>query len=465
MKKHLFFLLTVLIPACLFAQNIHPVVQEQLDLEEIEFLSDELVSETVDEETTVEYSYKGETRDGSVDTIYCYKWNRVEEIWVNHSRSIKVFDENERILERTFQVWTDEGNWKNGMMETFVYNDSGKLVEKTIQVWHRVNEEWINHFRKQFFYNDLTQLSGVLMQHWNRELTDWMNRHHRMFAYGENDLLIADTTKKWFRDAEVWIGVKLNKYVHNDAGKLKMKILLKKRHHHNGPWHHFARELFHYDDNDILTGIKTEIWDNLFDIWVSHHRIVLQYNDEGKLHAKSHQFWFRLINIWVNKNRVLIGYNDEGLVAHRIKQSWNHHQSLWMNRAIEHFQYDGDGSIVEKLLQLWNRQLNDWMNFKKWVIEIQYKSGPADLPDISENGVDVIYQNPYPAYAPITVVGLGNKQAVLDIYDLSGKRVTTIQCKDQSSVTISSDLKQGIYIICLHDNKKILFNDKIVIMN
>ena len=463
MKKLVLFISSVLVATGLSAQDIHPIVQERLSLEEVEFTADEEVEDK--EEITVEYMYHGETRDGSTDTIYCYRWDRQNEAWVNHSRSVKVFDENEKILEHTFQFWGDDATWKNGIHEVYYYNDAGKLSEKISQIWHIRLQEWVNHFRKQISYNDFLKPIEINMQHWKPDFNNWVNRHQKVMAYNDAQVLVADTVKTWLRDIEIWSSVILNKYFYSDAGEVTAKVLLKKRPHPLAQWHKIKRNLFNYNDFGLLTGVKTEVWNNLFDVWINKYRVMLHYNDAGQLINKTHQFWYQPINIWMNSKKEMIGYNDAGLKDHVVYQKWNRLNSVWLNRSSIHFEYDDGGSIIEKLLQVWAVDADMWVNFRKWVVTIQYKNAAADLTQPGEKyDVRLIYQNPYLFGSTISVSGLSDRQAVLDVFDLNGKMVSTSICNDQSSVRINSNLKPGIYILNLHTNGEVLFNGKMIIL-
>jgi hypothetical protein len=470
MKKYLFLTAFSFVALIIAAQEINPddfppLVRDQLIEEEFLFINDESL-EDQSNESTVTYTYKGAARNGSSDTVYCFIWDRVNEDWMNYHRTIKLFDESEQLTEQIFQFWSKENTWLNGTRYVLAYNGNGMQIQKDVQVWHPKVNDWVNFSRNITSYNEQGQVSAVVMQKFVIDLNDWKNRHQILFTYDEATVITADTFQIWNRMNQSWMNEKMHKFFFDSTGSLVHKVTLRKRHEPATPWIRFYRESFEYGDDSKIILKKFERWNNEFQQWVNEKRTLFAYTAEGKIDSRVHQKWHRW-QIWENGRKESFFYNDAGLLGEHLFQEWNIKNSIWVNHSHDLLTYDGSGTLTEKLLQRWDRPAIDWKNFKKWVISLQYKSGQmaSSQDGNDEDAVSLSFKNPYTYNSPVYIKGLPQGSSSLKVVNLQGSVVFESIVSCDGPVYLDRVMENGLYLIVVQNGKKILNQEKLLILN
>lgn len=448
--------------------DLDPLVQEKLIEEDIPFQIDPPICDQPDDKS-VAYVYKGKARDDASDTIYCFLWDRLQENWVNFNRTIKVFDQDEHLIEQVFQFWARDNSWKNGTRNLLEYTETGHVSQRMVQVWYHPTGEWVDFYRTQYLYAEDGLIAGILQQHFNRGSGEWKNRSYRIFTYGEGAVLLADTIQKFHSFRQEWINVILHRYFYNDNAQLVSKVALKKRPAPGAPWIRDHRHLFAYNDSGQKEMITLEQWNDFLGQWLQGERTLFAYNQLDKMEQSTHQHWLRLTRSWMNIHRTMMTYNDLGLISEQHFQKWNMYHSIWVNGSLSTFTRDDTGTLNEKLMQIWHRPTESWMNFKRWIVSMDYKATQAayalGLPAEKGSAITVSYPNPYVCHAPITITGLDDQQASLVLMDLNGRKVVEYGISGDQQIRLQGPFEQGVYLICILKGSEMLFRNKILIMD
>ncbi len=469
MKKLFLLLFTGMLFGSLSAQEVNYdelslYIKGELNKENLEF-NDEQSQESF-QENTIEYYYKGKRRNAAVDTIYCYRWNVPEEEWENHHRSIKAFDNNDNLIEQTIQVWASDSLWINGLHYLYEYNSIGKRANKTVQVWNRHSNSWQNYFHKEFTYNSQGYLIEILNQKWCYQASEWANKYRKLLVYNNLNKLSVDTCQVWKPFHQKWCNSKLDLYKYNNTNSLHAKITKRRRLFPYAPWIKFSRVTFLYNSNNLMAFNKYQRWNPKKNKWINKKRNLFTYNNNAQLIGRLNQIWIPRINIWINNNRIGCSYNDSGYISERIYQKWDKRNSLWKNALLANFDYDNSGNLIEKLVQRWNPTAQSWINYLKFIVKIQYKSSPSDISEITNNNenIKLIFQNPYTNNSPIVVYGLKQGVYYTKVYDLNGKQIINMQCRDGETISFNKNLRPGIYIIYIQDDESIIYKKKMIVL-
>jgi hypothetical protein len=135
--------------------------------------------------------------------------------------------------------------------------------------------------------------------------------------------------------------------------------------------------------------------------------------------------------------------------------------SAWILSAHRLFTYDGNGNNIEELDQSYNGSIyeNEFKmdHFYSFTTGIGTKPGPGSM---------CYYANPLPKGQPIQCKNLQSaKDYRFTLYSISGQLVFTTNIHDGEPLILPQTLSEGVYLMQVYGNEKMVAQGKIILIN
>ena len=436
------------------------ILQEKINQEHLDLTVD--YEDGTENENSEENYYRFIERTLGNDTLMGYQWNRETEEWVPRARIVKIYNDDEQVTGKYFQIYVHrDSTWREGLYFQYDYNTSGDLTELLIQYWNPDSAVWVNHFKKTNNYDDAGNLTEILTQWWSVRKNEWVDHQQKLLTWNDG-LLVADTVKIHRFMSDGWMNHHYSAYSYNDAGvKTTRTFYIWK--HHDGNWKKVRRFNYNYDSSTgDLANVVSQKWRGDDIGWKDQYRFNYTYDDDGNVTVYLFEFWNYYKEEWTEKVKIDYEYDDQGLMVHFVRQQMNFFLDDWMNVKQASFQYDDDGNMTEKIVQFWDRHNEEWVNYRKWEMILQYKM-LSGISDVEKTDVRAVFANPYRPGDPISFAGLESGTYGLQLFDINGRLLETRTVEQRSQTAFTTDLRNGLYIMMLSDNSRVLFHSKLLI--
>lgn len=132
------------------------------------------------------------------------RWQNEE--WVNYSYITYSYDEQNRVKEKTTQMWVGDketGSWNNQNKEVSIYFDTATSL--TYQKWDAETETWKDSERIINAYNDNGQQTRWAHDYWSEELKRLQTGEQIRYDYDENYNLTEYTSETWHMGEQKFI--------------------------------------------------------------------------------------------------------------------------------------------------------------------------------------------------------------------------------------------------------------------
>jgi hypothetical protein len=226
------------------------------------------VREKMEDNELLDWDFLAYTYDEDGNLIAeIYNWHDGE-VWVDCDSITYSYDESGNMLQKYYIYW-DETEWLNMQCTTNTYDDSGNMLTTFIEEGNYGGEGWLPYFRTSNTFdsegNKIVELKERVVA---GELTNYF---WNKFTYNEKNLVTGLTQEYW-----------------------------------TGQWDFVTRGVYTYDENDNLTGIVYESFEN--DVWSNYSRYVRSYNENGDILVRSYEKW--VDEAWVGNTRYTYTWNE-----------------------------------------------------------------------------------------------------------------------------------------------------------
>lgn len=459
MKKILLFASGLFIVFSLRAQmpELPDILQEQLMQENFDLTHNEQVQE---QEQNEDQYYRYVPRNGGTDTLFGYKWDSTYEDWALKCRIIKTLNGEEAPVEKLVQILTFDSLWIDGLRYDYSYNENNYLTEVVIMYWKADAMIWENYFRVERNYNDNDNLTGISTQWWSDINQDWLDFQNKSFVYN-GDYLTSDTVKVYMDFMGEWMNFFYNVYAYNDAGQRTEKTNYLWLAFMND-WSKNYRLIYNYNDDENITLITGQNWDVFDQAWNDRNRYNYSYDDEGDMVQYIFEKKKPYDTIWKEKVKIDYSYDVQGNLSLFVWQYKPEFDTVWNNFKQVFFSYDENGNMIQRIEQQWEMDLNDWVNYSKWEMAIDYPT-ITDVFDQDDSKITATFKNPYMNGDVIHLSGIKRGNFRLMVFDLTGKMIEKINVTGKTSAVLHKELKPGLYLVILTNNKDFHLTQKMVV--
>lgn len=323
----------------------------------------------------------------------------------NSTRTYSNYDSLGNNYESIYMGWAD-GEWTNSERWFYEFNYLKQVIKFTKYQWryeewyplfkihykrnadgkliHYVDSTWTGekfnaNFEEIIEYTE-TGKTSLIIQKKHNNINGWVNHTREIFIYDEKDLLITDSIYQWI--SEEWTLYKVFHNTYEDG--------LRK-------------------DQVVELNISGEM--------VNNEKYEYFYDEDGR--RVQTIFYMDYLNEWIPQESVETKYNESGSKIEDNYKKWDNDQ--WLDGNIQSWEYDEDGDVIRFLQK--NYIGGQWYDTKESVYVYEYITVGVDEP---ANGLsDELLISPNPSGASFVLTFDMPSAAIADIelYSLSGQKL------------------------------------------
>ncbi len=441
-----------------------------------------------------------------LDTLWVLDSSRTYQLVNNalmYERTFKVLSRNELGNPISSLDWADENYpyfTDNNLYDSVVYFNGTEVKKRFVNAWNSVEQSWIDNRYEEYDAPDLPKVMAY--KGFSNSNQDYFYGHRERYVNnnGRLDTLIYETyipeTNSWDPRAKTaydyagqnsdtlqmiykWTGdswqdsAKLHRQFNADHLTRQFWELYNSD---NGTWQNYVLYTYSYDNNGNIDTGYFQVWDIQLNIWQDNFKFVFSYDDEQRLTN-------RLVMHFDQNSQQLLNYQNEIFefadgCKTEIYQNWHMPDGPWQNQTRNTTSYIAEDIIDTLQFDLWNfssqiwqpnnRTVNkfdehinlieseDWY-YLSWDSEWQLNTKidfywspfiPNAIPEIQSSAL-VVYPNPASTQVSFSlpnVLPSQNQSGIVQLYNLSGQKISEIVLTEGSAVWDCSDVKPGLYV-------------------
>ncbi|MCF8245964.1 MAG: T9SS type A sorting domain-containing protein [Saprospiraceae bacterium] len=392
-----------------------------------------------------------------VDSLYCYSHNGATTTPTERQYNISFSPTGEALESRREKYLPWLGQWRNLAHLTYVYDNQGNLVQQVEQSWDTLALDWVNATITENTPNpngDFTQTVNSVWDGQNWQFSEMVNS-----TFGANGFIETLTQQLW--ENGNWRNNLRILYATNAVGKfVQTKFQLWNT--TSNSFYDVNRQTYFYDSQnpDLEVEQLTEVFDQTLMQWDSSSQLLKMYDSQGNLTEQTTQTWNTIDSNWVNSGRILQNYNAENNLTLRTELVWNGNQ--WVNFFQVNNVYDTNQNLIRFEVSFWDVTFWNLLSSCDFYPRFHHVISAANEPRLEICQLP----NPYRLGQPIDcaeMLSTGAKR--LEIFDFSGKMISSQNIENQSVIAINGDFPTGMYVAKISGERGKFFTQKLLIFS
>ncbi len=443
MKK----IITILLLIALYHPNVHAQEIDSQSLLQSQY-NKEMAALVVDTEVW------------RVDSTYCWTNNALEGVEMPTVRSYNLeFSEySGQILKEERQQFI-EGEWINSLRKEYIYDDNDYQEQTIDEGWLPQDGVWEFTNKNLFNFNpEANDFNEITSQDW--EDGTWNNRSRTINTFNPTHFKVTQSDNylwednTWVLDSRFYFSVNINTL-------LTQGVLFQKR-NESGDLANLSRVFTYYDEmgNDTLTTYELNN-----DGWYFTSRIQKEFAN-GRDVLRTEQNYNVSEDTWINVIQTQTDYTPSGEQELVSVSSWNAQENDFIPSYRTGYSYDAADNLTEFTTDLF--QDGTWVyNGRCQIYWSEYEvvvdpGGGTATSDILLH--DCKIANPLARGSSFScsdwdIEGKGS----IEIYDLSGRMLSSQIVSNQDNIEIKSGLNTGFYTFVLRDTRGMVWRKKVVV--
>ncbi|MFZ6051279.1 T9SS type A sorting domain-containing protein [Halocola ammonii] len=339
------------------------------------------------------------------ENIY-YEWDGL--IYTPDTRDVRSYGENGLVEEHIYQDYIT-GDWQNDDRDLFTYNDEDLLANRTVQIYN--GGAWEDDHRFVFIY-DQGQMISETRQNWSG--SSWENDYRVVYTYNGSGYLATELSQSW----------------------------------DGSSWEDNNRHVYTYDGNGNMIEDVYDYWGG--SSWILTSRTVMQYDADNWLTTETDQEWNG--SDWENDSRTIYTH-ETGVVYYSEIIDQNYVSSSWENGFRSVFTFTEFNRVESAVYSNWDGTIWQVLDKADYYYE-EYDDGTIGVESIDDLSVKV-FPNPAAEYVTFRNDNKSERM-VVEIYNLNGQLVKTLQGSGEIRWNINRNLPAGVYsyVLSIGDKAK-----------
>ena len=394
---------------------------------------------------------------------------------------------NELMLERKYEVLkrNDFGNvlvalnkvpefmepfFLNTEYDSITYFDGVNIKQHYSNVWNSVAQTWIENEYIEY------EAPELLKEEFDKKFSNGTQQYFYGFCeMYDNSNGRVDTMLRYNYNSEMnsWDKFTKTMYNYDESGSCTDEIT-KQFDEETNSWNNYYMYIWSYNNNGDPDTIELKAWDTEGNYWRDNSIGYFTYDASGRLTNRLQMQYSIGLQEMVNDNNFIVEYSNDNIT--QISQNWRMSNGQWENQYKVFFSYFSENKLDTIQQELWDTFSEQWIkqyltvseydNHENIFEEIYYRFSGGDwtlqtrtdfywspfipnaTPENKTNNLDV-YPNPASTQVSFVLPGecsIQNKEALIQIFNLSGQKVAETPMKEGKVVWDCSTAKPGLYI-------------------
>jgi hypothetical protein len=333
-------------------------------------------------------------------------------LWVNGRKFEYTYDDHRNeVLAKDYTWNTDAGKWEHRGNTVKIYDTAANSMTRYDSIWG----DWLYYSKADELFNDDGINILTIYYQWKENEGTWTKESKVEYGADTIDHKKHTSYYRWDTISNQWRNSYLVEALYNDDGKEMQEV--------------------------------TFIWNDISGQWENYTQYEWDYNTIGYVRILSD--WNSAEGQWMNYEKFETAFDVDGNMSWRIFYDWNKTDSLWIENIKDMYTYDANGNQIITDRCRWNETSGQW---EPEIKTIYYYSRHELLrfPDQINPSMKIY---PVPVVDFITV-DLDDPNAIMELYDMQGKKVLTRQLNRGNSHVPVHHLKDGVYLYVIYGRER-----------
>lgn len=362
-----------------------------------------------------------QTFDAHGNVLIRLKENWKNNSWVDTLRYTFTYDVNGNMLTDLWELWQTNA-WVNKSRFTFTYDATGNMLTDLSELWQ--TNAWVNNSRFTDTYDATGNMLTELYELW--QTNAWVDYYRLTFTYDATGNMLTELGKQW--QTNIWVNDSRDTYTYDATGNMLTDLWELWQ---TNAWVNYYRDTFTYDAIGNMLTYLEEQWQT--NAWVKYFNETYTYDANGNCLTDLIEYW--QTNAWVNGWRNTYTYDAfRNSITGKIEQ-WQGNWQPGMNN-----------------IYLYSNKNNIYNVYPAYRYQASYRAFTSGIPEIADNNSIIAYPNP--ATNNITIEN--SQQALIQISNIQGQLIKTIDAHDNKTTIDVSTLPSGVYILEVKTKKGVV---------
>ncbi len=364
-------------------------------------------------------------------------WNSFESTWI--SDGYEEYESPELLKIKSFKGFSDIGQtYRNGYRKEYD-NSNGHLDTLFTYTYDQESDSWLADEKQSLFCDGQSNDTLVITYEWAAGSWEAISKTRIFF---ENNLSVGYISYTYDTISNNWKNLRLGIYTYNNQG-LQDTITIKYWSTENNSWYESFQLIYTYDDQCRITNTLMLAFNSTMQGLKNVENCHTDYL-EGSTTTIC-EVWDIFSESWVFRDREYTSYIADDLVDTLRFDLWNSGEQQWQPDELSVNKFDSRMNVVESatygfgFLGMHQATRIDYF----WSPFI-----PNAIPEIQSSAL-VVYPNPASTQVSFSlpnVLPFQNQNGVVQLYNLSGQKITEMVLTEGSAVWDCSDVKPGLYV-------------------
>lgn len=360
--------------------------------------------------------------------------------WVNQERHTSSYDaQGNYTADEYFSYNLGLSQWdlNYGSLFANTYNAQNQLLSRTAQEYDGAMATYVNDYREiNYLYNAFGNPSSWDEEEWDG--AQWVPTIKYLYTYDGNGFPISAEIQEW--DALTSTFVPLYKY-------------------DEVVWYNWTGDL----EEGLVAYTLNLSYNPATSAWDTTGQTTATYGINNSYVQLDEEF---VNGAFVNSYRSTKNIDDQGRTTFDGAESWDAVNSIWEVswQMANIFTYDVDDNLTQEINQFWEQNSLALVNSTRHDYA-DYQTFDNTTGLLSNDVLSIaVYPNPMHESVTISTAELGEKVTVIQLVDVNGIAVKTIDQMDGASVEIKRDeLKSGLYFVQVKSGSSVLAITKLLV--
>jgi hypothetical protein len=409
----------------------------------------------------INFMYYHYTDFGGIDTSFYLNFTQNTNIVSSGNKSLYSYNSSNQLLQSVNQIWdTLTQGWLNSLMMQYTYLTTGQMSEQLTQTWNSSSSNWINSQKVEYSYNTSGFATGYISYNWNESSSIWIQNIQAIFTNSSTGLPLQKLYQQWNSGSNTWVNSSLDTYQYNANNQVLENT--------DQVWNPTSSGWVNnwmQTNTWFLSGVQDTMFQYYWNPNTSNWMITY-YNHNDSL-GYTTEYYSKSIDwttyMYISGYRFLYFYNSQNQPTEYQHYDLNITTNNWDLSSHHLYTYDGNGNNTMELDQSYNDTTSSYENEFKVDHFYSFTTGIHELPGLSSM---CYYANPLPKGKPIQCQNLENgKNYLVNLYSIKGQVVYSTFIHSGESLYLPETLSEGLYLLQVIQDGKVISQGKIILTN
>ena len=361
----------------------------------------------------------------------------------------------------------------NTELDSIIYFDGVNIKQHYSNAWNSVEQFWVDNKYVEY------EAPGLLQEEFDKKFSNGIQQYYYGFReMYDNSNGRVDTMLRYNYNSEMnsWDTFRKTIFYYDESGSCTEEIT-KQFDQETNSWNNYYMYSYSYNNNGDPDTVELKAWDTENNSWRDNYISYFSYDASGRLTNRVQMKYSISLQEMINDNKFIVDYSNNNII--QISQNWRINNEQWENQFKTFFSYFTENKLDTIQQELWDSSSEQWIkqyltvsrfdNHENIFEEVYYRFSGADwtlesktdyywspfIPNAThEIQANTLAVYPNPATTQVSFVVPYNQantgqQALLTIFDLSGRQMTQLPLQNGKAVWDCAGVKAGLYVYSL----------------